>query len=69
MQLPRDATSRRRDGHADLGAGAVGGGARRRARGGRHLDEAGWPDERSLGAALIEPVDPMVVTRIFEGLV
>jgi hypothetical protein len=29
---------------------------------------AGWPDERSIGAALIEPVEPIVVTRLFEGL-
>ena len=35
---------------------------------GRRMLEAGWPDERSIGAALIDPVDPMVVTRIFEGL-
>lgn len=27
---------------------------------------AGWPDEQSIGAALIDPVEPMVVTRIFE---
>jgi hypothetical protein len=27
------------------------------------------PDERSASASLIEPVDPIVVTRIFEGLV
>jgi putative phosphoesterase len=27
---------------------------------------AGWPDERSVNAALIEPVEPIVVTRIFE---
>jgi predicted phosphodiesterase len=33
---------------------------------GRRMIEAGWPDERSVGAALVEPVDPMVVTRIFE---
>ena len=30
--------------------------------------EAGWPDERSLGAALVDPVEPIVVTRIFEDL-
>jgi predicted phosphodiesterase len=30
---------------------------------------AGWPDEESVGAALIEPVEAIVVTRIFEGLV
>jgi hypothetical protein len=30
---------------------------------------AGWPDERSVNAALIEPVEPIVVTRIFEASV
>jgi predicted phosphodiesterase len=35
---------------------------------GARMLEAGWPDERSLGAALIDPVDPVVVTRIFEDL-
>jgi putative phosphoesterase len=35
---------------------------------GRRMLDAGWPDERSIGAALIDPVDPMVVTEIFEGL-
>jgi predicted phosphodiesterase len=35
---------------------------------GRRILAAGWPDERSVGAALIEPVDPIVVTRIFESL-
>ena len=29
----------------------------------------GWPDERSVTAALIEPVEPIVVTRIFEDSV
>jgi predicted phosphodiesterase len=29
---------------------------------------AGWPDERSVVAALVEPVEAIVVTRIFEGL-
>ena len=39
------------------------------ARAGRpHAREGGWPDERSINAALVEPVEPMVVTRIFEGL-
>ena len=33
---------------------------------GERMLEAGWPDERSVRAALIEPVDPLVVTRIFE---
>jgi putative phosphoesterase len=35
---------------------------------GARMLAAGWPDERSIGAALIEPVEPMVVTRIFEDL-
>jgi predicted phosphodiesterase len=29
---------------------------------------AGWPDERSIGAALVDPVEAIVVTRIFEEL-
>jgi hypothetical protein len=29
---------------------------------------AGWPDERSIAGALVEPVEPIVVTRIFEEL-
>ena len=33
---------------------------------GRRMLAADWPDERSVGAALIEPVDPLVVTAIFE---
>ena len=28
-----------------------------------------WPDARSLNASLVEPVEPMVVTEIFEGLI
>jgi predicted phosphodiesterase len=39
-----------------------------KAAGRRMLEEAGWPDERSLSAALIDPVDPMVVTKLFEGV-
>ena len=35
---------------------------------GRRMLAAGWPDERSVGAALIDPVEPIVVTRIFESL-
>ena len=35
---------------------------------GARMLEAGWPDERSVGAALLDPVDAIVVTRIFEGL-
>jgi predicted phosphodiesterase len=38
------------------------------ARAGARLLEAGWPDERSIRASLIEPVEPIVVTRIFEGM-
>ncbi len=33
---------------------------------GERILAAGWPDERSVGAALVEPVEPIVVTRIFE---
>ncbi len=28
-----------------------------------------WPDQRSIAASLIDPVEPMVVTRIFEDLI
>ena len=35
-------------------------------RAGRRMLDAGWPDERSIAAALIDPVEPIVVTRIFE---
>jgi putative phosphoesterase len=35
---------------------------------GRRMLAAGWPDERSIGAALVDPVEPIVVTRLFEGL-
>ena len=38
------------------------------ARTGERMLAAGWPDERSIRAALIEPVEAIVVTRIFEGL-
>jgi predicted phosphodiesterase len=38
------------------------------ARAGARMLAAGWPDERSIGAALTDPVEPMVVTRIFEDL-
>ena len=34
---------------------------------GRRMLDAGWPDERSVRAALIDPVEPVVVTRIFEA--
>ncbi|HEX5781735.1 MAG TPA: metallophosphoesterase family protein [Solirubrobacteraceae bacterium] len=33
---------------------------------GRRMLAAGWPDELSINAALIEPVEPIEVTRIFE---
>lgn len=33
---------------------------------GERMLAAGWPDEQSIGGALIDPVEPMVVTRIFE---
>ena len=33
---------------------------------GERMLAAGWPDEQSVGAALIDPVEPIVVTRIFE---
>ena len=33
---------------------------------GTRMLAAGWPDERSVRAALIEPVEPMVVTELFE---
>jgi putative phosphoesterase len=36
------------------------------AAGTRILD--GWPDERSVNAALIDPLQPVVITRIFEEL-
>ncbi len=41
---------------------------RRRGAAGARMLEAGWPDERSIRASLIEPVEPIVVTRIFEGM-
>jgi len=33
---------------------------------GRRMLAAGWPDEQSIDAALIDPVEAIVVTRIFE---
>ncbi|HEY6889182.1 MAG TPA: hypothetical protein VI300_15420, partial [Solirubrobacter sp.] len=30
---------------------------------------ATWPDARSLNASLVEPVAPLMVTEIFEGLI
>jgi predicted phosphodiesterase len=38
-----------------------------RAAGRRML--AAWPDARSLNASLVEPIDPMEITRIFESLI
>ena len=35
---------------------------------GARILAAGWPDERSVNAALVEPVEAIVVTRIFEEL-
>jgi predicted phosphodiesterase len=35
-------------------------------RAGEAMLAAGWPDERSITAALIEPIDPMVITELFE---
>jgi hypothetical protein len=35
---------------------------------GARMLAAGWPDERSINAALVDPVDPMVVTEIFESM-
>jgi predicted phosphodiesterase len=37
------------------------------ARAGARMLEAGWLDEESIVAGLTDPVDPMVVTRLFEG--
>jgi putative phosphoesterase len=33
---------------------------------GRRMLAAGWPDELSVNAALIDPLEPIVVTRMFE---
>jgi predicted phosphodiesterase len=35
---------------------------------GRRMLAAGWPDQRSIDGGLIDPVDPMFVTKLFEGL-
>lgn len=35
---------------------------------GARMLAAGWPDARSIGGALTDPVEPLVVTRIFEEL-
>jgi predicted phosphodiesterase len=38
------------------------------AHAGARILAAGWPDQRSVRAALVDPVEPIVVTRIFEEL-
>jgi hypothetical protein len=38
------------------------------AAGGTRMFAAGWPDERSIAGALVEPVEAIVVSRIFEAL-
>jgi putative phosphoesterase len=35
---------------------------------GERMLAAGWPDARSIGGALIDPVEPLVVTEIFEEI-
>jgi predicted phosphodiesterase len=35
---------------------------------GRRMLDSGWPDQRSLDGALIAPVAPMFVTKLFEGV-
>jgi predicted phosphodiesterase len=35
---------------------------------GTRMLAAGWPDERSIEAALVDPVEAITVTRIFEGM-
>jgi predicted phosphodiesterase len=35
---------------------------------GRRMLTAGWPDQRSIDGGLIDPVDPMFVTKLFEGV-
>jgi predicted phosphodiesterase len=35
---------------------------------GRCMLAAGWPDQESIEGGLIDPVDPMFVTRLFEGV-
>jgi predicted phosphodiesterase len=35
---------------------------------GRRMLASGWPDRRSIDAGLIDPVDPIVVTKLFEGI-
>jgi predicted phosphodiesterase len=33
---------------------------------GRRMLDTGWPDDRSVGAALLDPIAPDVITRLFE---
>jgi len=33
---------------------------------GRRILDSGWPDERSYNAALIDPLEPMEITRLFD---
>jgi predicted phosphodiesterase len=35
---------------------------------GRRMLAAGWPDHDSINGGLIDPVDPMFVTKLFEGV-
>ena len=35
---------------------------------GARMLQAGWPDEQSVAAALVDPVEPIIVTRFFEEL-
>jgi predicted phosphodiesterase len=35
---------------------------------GRRMLDAGWPDHDSIEGGLIDPVDPMFVTELFEGI-
>jgi predicted phosphodiesterase len=51
------------DGAPELGRTAYDGAAA-----GRRMLASGWPDQRSIDAGLIDPIDPMVVTRLFEGI-
>src|SRR4051794_39244404 len=38
------------------------------ARAGARMLESGWPEERSIRAALLDPIDPIEITRLFEGM-
>ena len=38
------------------------------ARAGARMLASGWPEERSIRAALLEPIDPLEITRLFEGM-